>query len=52
METQVKDPFNGLAVRATDNGLKDCDLEAPQDREPLDLVDGKPEGWEAPNGDC
>ena len=50
MESQIKDPFNGLAVRKTDNGPKDCDLEAAQTAEPLKLVDGKPEGWEAPDG--
>lgn len=48
----VIDPQSGLEIRPTDNGLKDCDLKAPQSPEPLSLSpDGLPEGWEAPDGD-
>lgn len=36
-------------IRRTDNSSKECDLEADQKADPLKLVDGKPEGWEAPN---
>lgn len=49
---KVLDPFNNLEVRKTDNGLKECDLEAVQSNKPLVLVDGKPKGWEAPNGNA
>ena len=52
MEEQVKDPFNNLVVRKTDNSLRECDAEAPQVKEPLVIIDGKPEGWEAPNGNA
>ena len=46
------DPETGMVIRPTDNGPKDCDLEASQKAEPLALgADGLPEGWEAPNGD-
>ena len=49
----VKDPYNNLEVRRTDNGMKDCDLEAPQVAKLLELDErGLPVGWEAPNGNC
>jgi len=51
MEKTVKDPFNDLIVRRTDNRLRECDMEAPQIPQPLEIIDGKPEGWEAPDGD-
>lgn len=46
------DENSGLEIRKTDNGLKECDLEARQDAQPL-MIDerGLPVGWEAPNGD-
>lgn len=46
------DPESGKPIRPTDNGLKDCDREAPQSPEPLSLSPGGlPEGWEVPDGD-
>lgn len=53
MAEQVKDPYNGLEIRKTDNGLKACDEEAPQTKGLLELDDrGLPVGWEAPDGNC
>ena len=37
MTDQVRDPFSGLEVRPTNNGLKNCDLEAPQTAARLEL---------------
>ena len=46
------DPTSSLEIRSTDNGLKECDLEAPQTATLLELDErGLPKGWEAPNGD-
>lgn len=51
MSEEVRDPYSGLAIRPTDNGLKDCDIEAPQTPGLLELNDdGFPVGWEAPDG--
>lgn len=48
----VCDPFSGLVVRFTDNGMKEGDLPAPQDPRPLELdANGLPIGWEAPDGE-
>ena len=53
MAEQVKDPFNGLEIRQTDNGLKECDLEAPQTKGLLELDErGLPKGWEVPYGNA
>lgn len=49
----TRDKFSGLEIRKTDNGLKECDLEAPQTQGLLELDDrGLPVGWEAPDGNC
>ena len=49
----TRDEFSGLEIRPTDNGPKECDLEAPQTRGLLVLDErGLPEGWEAPDGKC
>jgi hypothetical protein len=37
------------SIKRTDNGLKDGDLQADQTAAPLEIVDGKPKGWEAPD---
>ena len=51
MDAQVRDPLTGLEVRATDNGPKEHDLEAPQTQGLLELDErGLPKGWEAPDG--
>ena len=52
MAEPIRDPYSGLEVRPTDNGMKSCDMEAPQTAGRLQLDErGLPEGWEAPNGD-
>ena len=52
MAEKTRDEYSGLEIRATDNGLKDCDLESPQSARPLELDDrGLPAGWEVPDGD-
>ena len=49
----TRDEYSGLEIRKTDNGLKDCDLEAPQTNSPLELDErGLPVGWEVPNGNA
>lgn len=46
------DPLSGNAIRSTDNGPKEGDLQASQSPEPLALgADGLPVGWEVPHGD-
>ena len=53
MAEQTKDKLTGLEIRKTDNGLKECDLEAPQTKGLLELDErGLPVGWEAPDGNC
>lgn len=50
-DEKIIDPTANLEIRQTDNGLKDCDREAPQTRGLLELDErGLPVGWEAPNG--
>ena len=52
MEERERDPYTGLEIRPTDNGLRECDMEAPQTPGLLELDErGLPVGWEAPNGD-
>lgn len=48
---QTTDPWSGLPVRKTDNGLKQGDLPGiNQENKPLELdKNGLPIGWEAPN---
>ena len=49
-ELRAIDPWSGLPIRKTDNGLKEGDLEASQEPRPLELDEhGLPVGWEAPN---
>ena len=51
MEEKKVDEYSGLEIRRTDNGLKECDLEAPQVKGLLELDErGLPVGWEAPDG--
>ena len=48
----VCDPFSGLIVRFTDNGMKEGDLPASQEPRPLELDEsGLPIGWEVPDGE-
>lgn len=48
----TRDEFSGLEIRPTDNGLKECDMEAPQTPGLLELDErGLPVGWEVPDGD-
>ena len=47
----VCDPFSGLVVRFTDNGMKEGDLPASQEPRPLEIgEDGLPVGWEVEHG--
>ena len=49
----TRDKYSGLEIRKTDNGLKDCDLQAEQTPALLELDErGLPVGWEVPNGDA
>ena len=53
MSEMTIDELSGKPIRRTDNGLKEGDIEAPQDNKPLELDEnGLPVGWEAPNGDA
>ena len=46
------DNFSGNVIRRTNNGLRDCDLEASQVNKPLKLdKNGVPVGWKPPKGD-
>ena len=46
------DDVSGNIIRRTDNGLRECDLEASQENKPLKLDDnGLPVGWKPPKGD-
>lgn len=48
----VCDPYSGMIVRYTDNGMKDGDLPASQEPRPLELDErGLPVGWEVPDGE-
>ena len=52
-ETRTIDPESSKEIRATDNSLKDGDLQASQEPEPLKLgADGLPVGWGVRNGNA
>ena len=47
------DAYSGKEIKRTDNGLRECDLEAPQTKGLLELDErGLPKGWEAPDGNA
>jgi hypothetical protein len=45
------DPASGNEIRPTDNGRRECDLEAPQDKRPLTEAEIKELVKEARDGD-
>lgn len=52
-EVRTIDPESNKEIRATDNGLKDGDLLASQEPEPLTLDEsGLPVGWGVEHGNA
>ncbi len=50
--TSSIDPASGNEIRPTDNGVKPCDLEAPQDKRPLTESEIEELAKGVRDGDC